>query len=181
MRRASTSSNANAKCSSLSAIHASRTLASSPLSTYRAESPPPSDVQPTIEWARKQKAIIPNDRDSKKTNHIWEDAYMKIETDKESASLDGPSEKSIPDFSETAQRLLRLGDSVLKVLSAEGRISARSEGRAGKDWPPNKLSFISLWPGARPDARTRNVSQGRYEWRRDSCLQRMKSESVPWD
>ncbi len=29
---------------------------------------------------------------------------MKIETDKVPASLDGPSEKSIPDFSETAQR-----------------------------------------------------------------------------
>ena len=42
---------------------------------------------------------------------------MKIETDKESASLDRPSEKSIPDFSETAQRLLRLGDSALEAYS----------------------------------------------------------------
>ena len=47
----------------------------------------------------------------KKTLYIWEDANLNIETDKESASLDGPSEKSIPDFSETAPRPLRLGDS----------------------------------------------------------------------
>ena len=51
---------------------------------------------------------------NKKTPLICEDAYMKIETDKELASLDGPSEKSTPDFSETAPRPLWLGDSALK-------------------------------------------------------------------
>jgi len=56
---------------------------------------------------------------NKKTQIIWEDAGMKMETDKESASLDRPSEKSIPDFSETAPRPLRLGDSALKVLPSE--------------------------------------------------------------
>ncbi len=79
-----------------------------------------------------------------------------------SVSLDGPSEKSIPDFSETAQRRptrelsrslkikinegdrLRLGDCALKDSDAEGTVEARSEGRAGKDWPPNNCLLVLL-------------------------------------
>ena len=56
---------------------------------------------------------------------------------------------------------------LFKISSAEGTVETRKAGRAGTD-PPR-----FFWRRARPDARTRNATRGRYEWRRDCVLQRM--------